>query len=257
MKTHVIAPSGSIHHESFFPQRDQFNEASADLAPDKNLLLAPHLCPHPIPKDWILYNAEQVGCGVGADPRYIELLRQYEVWDYSKLNIAELKKLGVIAKHCPLGYSPCLERIRPNEVEQDIDVLFYGSINERRKAVLLELHNKCKLQCAFGVHGQPILDLIARSKIIVNIHFYESAIHEITRTSYLMANKKFIVSEIGNDEDLEKPYTGGIAFSKYEDLVDTVMYYLASPIRQDIAEIGYRTFKSRSQREMIEKALAA
>lgn len=255
MLTHVIAPQDSVHHESFFPQRDAFNESMKDIASDRNVLLAPHLCPHEIPKDWILFNAEQIGCGVGANPDYIEMLRQYEVWDYSMLNIDALKKLGVSAQHCPLGYSPCLERVSPRE--EDIDVLFYGSINERRKKVLLELQGKCKLHVAFGKHGQELLDLISRAKIVVNIHYYPTAIHEITRTSYLMANKKFVVSEVGRDKELEAPYRGGIVFAQYEDIVETVLYYLKEPERRKyFVEFAYSVFKARGQREMIEKALS-
>lgn len=258
MQTHLLFPSDSVHHASFFPQKDQFNEAMKEIPKEGNVLLAPHLCPAPIPKDWILYNAEQIGAGIGSDPRYIELLKRHEVWDYSKLNIVELNKLGIKAKHCPLGYSSCLERIKPNEVEQDIDVLFYGSINQRREKLLLQLHEKCKLQVAFGIYGAPLDALIARAKIIANIHFYPTAIHEITRTSYLMANKKFVVSEMGRDVKLEKFYSAGIAFCEYDDIVLTVLNYLEKPNwREETAMIGYNMFKTWSQREMIEKALAA
>lgn len=266
MQTHLLFPPESVHHASFFPQKDQFNEAGGDLDPSRNLLLAPHLSHLAIPTDWILYNAEQIGVGIGADPGYLELLRKHEVWDYSQLNIAELAKFGITAKHCPLGYSPCLERIK-DPVEQDIDVLFYGSVNERRKNILLKLHEKCNLVVAFGVYGQPLLDLIARAKIIVNIHYYPTAIHEITRTSYLMANKKCIISEVGKDTELEKVYASpksicetmysqGIQFCEYDQLVDTVIHYLKNPLlRQYCAQMAYDVFKSVSQRSHIQAAL--
>ena len=44
-------------------------------------------------------------------------------------------------------------------------------------------------------------ELIARSKIILNIHFYLSGILETPRVSYAVANKKFIISENSNPED--------------------------------------------------------
>jgi hypothetical protein len=62
-------------------------------------------------------------------------------------------------------------------------------------------------------------DLIFRSKIILNIHYYEAAIFEIFRCSYLMANRKCIVSEVGNDKDLENRFTGVIYFSDYSNIV--------------------------------------
>lgn len=254
MQTHLLFPPESLHHASFFPQKDQFNEAMQDIAKPGNVLLAPHLCPIPIPKDWILYNAEQIGAGwLGANKDYLNLLKQYEVWDYSTLNIAELAKHGIIAKHCPLGHSPCLERIKSNEVEQDIDVLFYGSINDRRKELLLQLHEKCKLQVAFNLYGPPLLPLISRAKIIVNIHYYPTAIHEITRTSYLMANKKFIISEVGRDAELEGYYDEGIVFAEYDDIVNKTLHYLTEPpeVRNAIAQRGYELFKAVSQKDVI------
>jgi hypothetical protein len=38
----------------------------------------------------------------------------------------------------PVGYVPELERIRPAPAE-DIDVLFFGSVNDRRQRVLDQL----------------------------------------------------------------------------------------------------------------------
>ena len=150
-----------------------------------------------------------------------------------------------------------MTRIKENESQ--IDVLFYGSVNERRRKILHELHYKCKLYCAFGVYGKELNELISQAKIVLNMHYYATAIHEITRTSYLMANKKFIISEYGDDAELERPYYGAIQFCKYENLVSNVLGFLQDSrgLREYSANAAHMRFKDHNQREMVQAALAA
>src|SRR5580658_4511667 len=68
--------------------------------------------------------------------------------------------------HVPLGYVPELRRIQASKV-QNIDVLFYGSLNERRSRILQALKDSgVKVHSAFGVYGKERDALIARSKIV-------------------------------------------------------------------------------------------
>ncbi len=85
-----------------------------------------------LPEISIMYNLEQILLGSPwITENYLNLLRSYEVWDYSKKNISELNKLGVAnVKYCRIGYVPELTRINPASF--DIDFLWYGSLNERR-----------------------------------------------------------------------------------------------------------------------------
>jgi hypothetical protein len=243
---------------------EALRESTQGLRDDKNLLLAAHIYPEKllkeksVPDDWIIYNCEQIGAGMATSPAYLELLRTHETWDYSKENIAQLAKIGITARYCGVGYSPCLtkpEIINADPAAQDIDVLFYGSLNDRRKLVLQELNEKCRVQVAFGVYGAALDRLIARSKIVLNMHFYDTAIHEITRTSYLMANKKCIVSEMGKDKELEKDRQG-IGFTEYRFLVQDCLNLLKeTQARNRMAGLAYEKFKSQGQREMVEEAL--
>jgi hypothetical protein len=266
MQIHLVSPSGYIHHRSFYPQMEALRESTLGLRDDKNLLLAAHIYPEhllrekAIPDDWIIYNCEQIGSGFAMNPAYLELLRTHETWDYSWRNIEALKAEGVSARYCGVGYSPCLtkpEIINACPTAQDIDVLFYGSLNDRRKIVLQELNEKCRVQVAFGFYGAALDALIARAKIVLNMHFYDTAIHEITRTSYLMANKKCVVTEVGKDTALEEPYKDAMVFCEYEKLADRCMAYLAHPLlRATKAENGFKMFSAKGQREMVEVALA-
>lgn len=85
--------------------------------------------------------------------------------------------------------------------------------------------------------------MIARAKIILNIHFYLSGILETPRVSYAVANKKFIISENSNPEDeVEWP---GIVFTPYEKIIENVMKYIALPEeRKRLAEKAYNHFEA-------------
>ena len=85
---------------------------------------------------------------------------------------------------------------------QDIDVLFCGSMNERRMQIIQALKDstlfdKPLVIAQFVGYGAYRDKYIARSKIVLNMHYYTPGIFEIARVSYLLANKKCVVSEEG------------------------------------------------------------
>jgi hypothetical protein len=114
------------------------------------------------------------------------------VWDHTLRNIEKWKAMNRLhaPSHVPLGYVPELSRIKASQA-QDIDVLFYGSLNERRTAILNALKNAgLKVHTVFGVYGEQRDESIARCKVVLNIHFYETRVFEFVRIAYLLANSK-------------------------------------------------------------------
>lgn len=229
----------------------------------RTIVLGPNLLAEPmldqLPRDLILYNLEQIDSGSPwLTERYLALLRRYPVWDYSPRNISALNQLGIPdVVHCGIGYVPELTRIA--RTTEEIDVLFYGSMNERRHHIVRQLVDRgLRVEVLFGSYGRERDAAIARSRIVLNVHFYEAKVLELVRVSYLLANRRFVVSEVGRDPDLERAFEGGIAFAPYEALAETCARYLSSPSdRRRIALQGYRQFAARRQEEIIRRALAA
>lgn len=194
---------------------------------------------------------------------YLEILKQVEVWDYSRVNVETLAKLRIEAKLLEIGYMPCLTKIE-NVVEPDIDLLFIGSMNQRRAHILqgVQAAGK-KVVHAFDCYGVKRDALIARAKVVANIHYYEAKIFEIARCSYLMANRKAVVSEVGLDKQLEEPYFLGrsimdvaIQFMPYEGVVDRCLSLLKNDEwRERTAQKGFEVFKQRSQAEFLRDIL--
>jgi hypothetical protein len=203
---------------------------------------------------YIVYQLEQLSNKVGWFNEDLEktLREAYSIWDYSKENISFLKDIGISnVKYLPIGYHENLELIEHRQ-EKDIDILFYGSVNNRRANILNRLKQRAKTEVFFGVYGKERDSFIARSKIVLNIHFYPMQIMEQVRLSYLLNNKCFVISECSD----HNPYDDGIVTARYDELINVCEYYLTKPDeRHDIAERGYCLFRENNMVENLSKVL--
>ncbi len=209
------------------------------------------LCPQPIelhPRS-IIYNLEQIQQGsVWLTENYVNILRNYNVWDYSFSNIEALKQLNVHnVDYVGIGYAPELTRIKA--AEEDLDVLFIGSMNERRKEILESINqNGVQIATAFNMYGQQRDEAFARARIIVNIHYYEAKVFEIVRVSYLLANTRFVVSEKGSDALIEAQYSDGLVFCTAQEMPQVCFEYVQNEkARKAIAQKGFDIFSQLTQ----------
>ena len=228
----------------------------------RHLVLGSHLLPKfpaPVPEDALFYNLEQIS---PESPWFqaglLDVLRTRSCWDYSRSNITALEAAGIpVAALLPLGYAPPLTRIAP--AQEDIDVLFYGSLNERRAVVLRELTRRgLHVKHLFGVYGAARDAWIARSRIVLNMHYFDAKVFEAVRVTHLLANRRFVVSERGSDPLEEADYATGLVFSDYAALADTCERYLRQPEeRRRIAETGFQLMRQRPIEALLAPALAS
>lgn len=207
----------------------------------------------------ILFNLEQITPGSEwLTDGYLRLLRRHRVWDYSRYNIEQLAQLGIRnTVHCPIGFSERLCRIGPAP-EKDIDVLFYGSVNERRLRVLEALvKTGLRVESLFGVYGAARDAVIARSRIVLNIHYYPAKIFEIVRISYLLANRVCVVSEDSPPDSALEAVQHGIVQAPCERLAATCQALIEGGGWQDTARRGYEVFAGSRQADHLRAALAA
>ncbi|PJE06990.1 MAG: hypothetical protein CK428_22695, partial [Mycobacterium sp.] len=245
----------ALGHDSVLTDRLDLDERRT-IVLGSNLLVQYGLGP---PKDLIVYNLEQLGDDLPwmTMPAFVDLFRRHPTWDYSQANIDYLAAMGLPRPaYVPIGYVPELTRIAP--ASEDIDVLFYGALNGRRYAVLRELHERgLRVKWLSGTYGASRDAWIARSKIVLNIHYWKAKIFEVTRVSYLLANRRAVVSERGNDPTLERDLASGIAFADYEGLVDRCVELLGDECaRRELAERGYQAFSARDQAAVLDRALS-
>jgi hypothetical protein len=189
------------------------------------------------------------------DERKASILRAaHGVWDFSAHNISFLAANGIEQiKHVPIGFHEEVRTIEKAAIE-DIDVLFYGVVNVRRKRILDELARRCRVKTSFGVYGTRRDDLIARSKIVLNVrNFCNTSIMEQPRVSHLLNNRQFVITEDAADN----PYGDAVVAVHYENIVDCCLRYLNDGDgRKLMAERGYASIADRPMVEYMRAALA-
>lgn len=212
-----------------------------------------------LPKNYILWNAEpldrqRVGTGVG--PRLFAAMKNArEVWGYTRSNQEHAAILGVLFHFVPFGYAPHYEstfreHIEGKNLEQDIDVLFFGAMSARRQRALDAL--KLRGMKVHVVSSQPMYggeefdELLARSKIVIGIHYYdelEAQIPDLARVDHLLSNRRFVVHERPSVSD--SAFEQYVTTCEYDEIPDTCAHFLARPEeRARKAAAAYEWFKS-------------
>jgi hypothetical protein len=176
-----------------------------------------------------------------------------QVWDYSPENQKFLKGFDIDCKLIPLGFINDLQRVQHSQ-NKDIDVLFYGSVHERRFNIIKSLEKSCNAVSHFGIYGKKRDNIIARSKIVLNIHSNaDLKIMEQVRLFYLLTNKCFVISE----ESDSHPYENGIISLPYEQLIEgTIDWIKKDKEREEMALKGFEVLKEINSKELIRKALS-
>jgi len=225
-----------------------------------NLVFGAHLIAPQVslPANSIIVNAEQIRSGQFVQPHYLDLLQRHAVLDYSPRNVALLReRLGHAHVHVlKLGYAAALSRIK-NAPQPDIDVLFYGSINERRKRILDALAAAgLKVHVLTGVYGAERDALIARSKVVLNVHYYDDKIHEVVRSSYLLANRKCVLSECDADTEIEPDLRAAVVPVAYAQVVEACIALVRDDARRRAQEQnGFEIFARRDQAALLAEVL--
>lgn len=191
-------------------------------------------------------------------PEYWELLQHASViWEYSPSNIDFLKANAIEnAYYVPPGYHRALETFRPDP-DPDLDVLFVGSPHPRRHRALEELERHgLRVANVARLFGNARNRLIARSKIVINIHAWDGLLHlETVRLSFLLSNRSFVLSEQSD----HNPYGNGVVYEEYRSMVDRCIEYCRHPreVRDHIAAEGYRAVRKIDMTSNLQHTLEA
>lgn len=130
-----------------------------------------------LPKNYILMQTE-ISTSHWFNTSYMKAIEKaIAVWDYCEENIPRyLVKNQKVAIVTP-GISP------QQTNGKDIDYLFYGWINGsvRRKQILEEIEKQKSLRVITNALNGEMWALLARTKTVINIHYYENSPLELYR----------------------------------------------------------------------------
>lgn len=212
-----------------------------------------------LPPGTIIYNSEMV---LSHSP-FVSALKAFvarlETWDYSAANVRAWHELGVSDRVRWLrpGYVPECTTIDPSR-ETDIDVLFYGHVNRRRREILDTLTRRdIRAYVLMNTYGDARDAYIARAKLVLNIHTTPDAVFEIARASHVMSNHRAFVSEAGGLDESVQDLVDGIAIGEASELPELCRSLLEDDARRKgLAERGFELFSQRDFLATVRDALA-
>lgn len=268
----VLSDGGNPHIQAFHEVAEAMHAALQDLGhesvhiqgrpPDRRAIVF-GLAAYPnatLRPDTIIYNMEQVG-SPWFTPTLIETYRRHTVWDYSAANAARYREYGLPEPRVvPFGWHPCLEMPdnpggRWTEAERDIDVLHVGSINTRRQQILDELSARgFNVMRLFNVYGAERDRYLMRARVLLNVHYYGSAIFEQARVHSAVAKGRAVVSE----HSVAGEGAGLVAAHEYTALVAAVITSVFSPgAREAQEDYALSNFRSMPMTDFLRPALDA
>jgi hypothetical protein len=173
---------------------------------------------HPKTK-YIIYQSENVDSHF-FNKDYIKLMKQNTVYQYSPM-IAKycLSKYGIeCASYFAWDYTPL-----NSKKERDIDVLFVGTMTQRRYKIINEITNKFNIIPVSNVFGKDMENLLLRSKYVLNISAYEKNALETHRINKALACGCKVISNPSCDELMDKKYKNLIIFTEGRTVTDYMM----------------------------------
>lgn len=217
------------------------------------ILLTPQLVPL-YPKYFIAYQVEQWGAEWMSRPwgllkdheqvsPYAEVFEAaVEVWDYNRWNIEHFEyPIGFNrnrVKYVPFAWFPSNKL--PATDARDIDVLFFGAMNQKREAMLSGI-GAIGVNITIVTADEAELDaFVLRAKIVLNLHFYNGLL-ETSRVMHAISLKALVISEPTTDLESNNDFATSIVFDDgAAALANSILYFLEhDATRQEIIDRAY------------------
>lgn len=147
--------------------------------------------------------------------------------------------------YVPFRYSECLDYYRVDDL-QDIDVLFYGTLSERRVNTLGRIRKMgMTVKVLHETYGLERDSVVCRAKIVLNLHRETPARLEVGRLVPLLSNGVFVVSETDLDWQTNQEWKDYVVFGDLDVIPEICRTWVARPVsRSMFAKRAYEKFKT-------------
>lgn len=208
-----------------------------------------------LPEGTIIFNTEQLlSDSKLLTAKYWQLLNENYVWDYSSANLAcirhDRKSLF------PFTYIPEMVRDDPKK-EKDIDLVFYGTMNPRRREIIGQLKsNGLLVREINGLFGPERDEIMFRSKAVLNLHYFQSQIFQQIRCFYPLTQGIPVVSEPFTYDSAPEFYHDCVITSKKPNFASSLKEMFASSPKFDkISKAKIEKFKATENSSMPKQAI--
>jgi SAM-dependent methyltransferase len=165
----------------------------------------------------IFVNLEQLGAGGAAvADSYLKLLGSSAVIDYNPANVPVYTQYLDDVPIAQFFHAPYLE---PENgplplAQRPIDLLFFGSMNERRKKIIARIEQQ---GISVSLFDHPVYcterdHYIRNAKAVLNCHFYESGRFEQVRISHCLSLGTPVISERNIQTDPAPCYEDAVSW---------------------------------------------
>lgn len=208
----AVGLRASLHVGNFPPPRPDLVYA---LVPPHEYFTIMHGRPGPLPevlKRTIFICAEQPNTPF-FDSNVDLAPRGGAVFDINRSAVRAFAQQGIAAEHLQLGWTQSWDRA--GDGERDIDVLFMGSVSDRRLRALASYartFSRYRVELVLSDNSRPNWaasgsyhsgdrkwDLLGRSKILLNVHQGDDPYFEWLRIVQAISNGAVVVSEVSID----------------------------------------------------------
>ena len=151
-----------------------------------------------LPKKYIIYQLEQIyNTNNLSEKLWNDIKNSVITFDYSIINYDNIP--NEYKKYIRYQPIPIINKIDDYAPNYEYDILFFGSLNDRRiKIINYLINNKYNVVHTCNTFYEDLYKHIRKAKIVLNLHFYEDSILETARINELLEYKTLIISETCN-----------------------------------------------------------
>ncbi|MGC4009300.1 MAG: hypothetical protein QM805_10115 [Pseudomonas sp.] len=184
-----------------FPSKIIFQEPESGFSNSLHFVICPQIF-KTLPGLYVAFQMEQSVSSRWFSKDYLQMLENsFAIFDYSLTNIKYLQENGLSLRqiyYTPISYIP--DYYSTESPAKEYDILFYGDANnERRKDYLNVISKRYKTKIINNIFGEELYQEIAKSRLVVNIHYYEGALLETTRLYECLSLGAMLISESSPD----------------------------------------------------------
>lgn len=142
-----------------------------------------------------------------------------------------------------------LPRLQKPESQPTIDVLFYGTLNERREHVIEKMRSAgLKIKHLYDVYGAERDQWMEKTRIILDMHYFPTQVFESIRVLYPISNGIPVLSEVNPDQVEKNVLTEAVCGVPYEKLATKAIELCRSPdALEQLSSSAFKTIQSAPQ----------